>query len=364
MHGDHGNAPLRTTQDCGTAEGTCRSDHGTDLAWEEQTGILPGPRGGSGHQIRRATETDKHTSQEGVTQLFAGCTGINTGVHRQRAEGRCMGTGEAELLGHQVTDHGLGTGQCIHASTAAVSREGRAVRIIRKTRHNRNGCGTSALQSRRGPQECIRPPEPSPTRPTGPALQRDLQGHIGPHDWPDLKTKAGSTGIGHLQVAQLQIVLNRRIQQQTHPLPSHGPEGEFGGSKPIEGRSLHIEDAAIRPVERCPVHHIGMGDQAASGSGQQPCRRQGIPCITAKLTADPGGDDQDAGENLLLQLGAAHGRSDLVISIASMTRRSSETAVIAQRNGLPWGARAASMAATSEPNGRWSSICKGTICRH
>jgi len=89
-----------------------------------------------------------------------------------------------------------------------------------------------------------------------------------------------------------------------------GARARAAAGKAIERPALHVVEAGIAPVEGGPIHHIGMGDQAAAGGGQQPRCRQAVAGKTADLAADPGRDQQQGGAGAHTGSGAQQHRLD------------------------------------------------------
>ena len=96
----------------------------------------------------------------------------------------------------------------------------------------------------------------------------------------------------------------------------------------MNGAALDVMDAGITPIEGCPVHHIGMGDQAVARGRQQTGHRQGITGEAPLITADPCGDHQQRGQRLAHTSSTASSRNHCPSGLGS-------EAVIAQRKGSP-----------------------------
>ena len=176
-----------------------------------------------------------------------------------------MGAGDPQLPAEQMADHRFGASQRIHARALAVGHQGRTAGILRKAGHHGDGRGPSRLQLPASPQQGVRAAELAPAGATGSLAQGDLKGCIGGDHRANLQSEAGATALGHLQVAPAQLLLDTGIEQQTHPLPAHRLQRQRASGEPIQRRSLHVVDARVAPVERRPVHHVGVGDQAATG---------------------------------------------------------------------------------------------------
>ena len=112
----------------------------------------------------------------------------------------------------------------------------------------------------------------------------------------DREAKAGTTSIRHLKVTLTQVRLNACIEQQANALLTHRPKRPLACSKTIEPVALHVVNAGVTPVERCPIHHIGMGDQAAAGGCQQASTGQSITGKSPDLATDACRHHQQRGQ--------------------------------------------------------------------
>ena len=200
-----------------------------------------------------------------------------------------MGTGDLQMLHQQVTDHRFSTGQRIHATALAIGRQLLTLRILGEAGHHRNRRRPGLLQAIASPQQGIGTAQSPPAGATGTALERHLERRIRCNDRADLQTQGGAAALNHLYLALGQLGLDPGVEQQTDPLLPHRPQGPLTHGKPIEAIALHIEHAGIAPIQRSPVHHIGMGDQAAARCSQQPCRRQGVTGVATDVTTDARG---------------------------------------------------------------------------
>ena len=207
-----------------------------------------------------------------------------------------MGTGQTQLAAEQVANHGFSAGQGIHAAALAVGREGFTVWVVGEAGHHGDRRSPGGFELPASPQQCLRLAQLPPTHATGPKAEAYLQRPIGDHRRPDLQAQGGAATIGHLQMALPQLRLDAGIEQQPHPLPANRLEQQLPRREAIKAGSLHVVDPRITPIERRPIQHIGMGDQAAAGRRQQPRRRQGVTGVATHLTADAGGDHQQGGQ--------------------------------------------------------------------
>ena len=318
-----------------------------------------------------------------MAQLLAGGTGIELDIERQRAQRRGMGAGQTELQAQQMADHRFGAGQGIHSAALAVGGQGSAVRVVGEASHHGDGGGPGRLQLPAGPQQRLRPPELSPAHAAGAEAELHVQGLIGDHHRADLEAKRGAATIGHLHVAPAQLLLDAGVKQQADPLAPHRAQSQLARRKAIKAGTLHVVNARVAPVERGPVHHIGMGDEATAGSRQQPCGRQGVTGVTTDGTTDPGGHHQKRRQRRSRSTSNASGIH--ASTTASICRRvtavesgaesggvsggvcggvsgglSGVAAVIAQRSGRPWAANASRIWGRSGPGRRSSCSRSGT----
>ena len=208
-----------------------------------------------------------------MAQLFRRRPRIEIGIEGQGRESRRMGAGDAELAHQQMADHRLGPSQSIHAGAGAVGRQGFAVWVVGEAGHGGDGGCACRHQLLAGAQQGIGPLQRAPATAARAQAQTHPQGHLGGDHRTDRKAQGGPAGLGRLQLAGAQLRFDARIQQQPHSPAGHRCQGQLAGGEAIEGPALHIEDAAVAPVEDGAIHHIGMGDQAAAGSCQQPRRR-------------------------------------------------------------------------------------------
>ena len=244
---------------------------------------------GGAHQIRCPAQPHQHAGQEGVAELLTRRPWIQLRIQGQGVQGRSVGTGDLQVLHQQVADHRFSTGQSIHATALSIRRQRVTLRILREAGHHCNRRRPGLLQAFTGSQQGIRTPQSPPAGATGTTLKRHLKRRIRGNHRADLQTQAGSAALSHLNLALGQLGLDAGIQQQADPLPSHRPQGPVTHGKPIEAIALHIEHAGIAPIQRSPVHHIGMGDQAAARCSQQACRRQGVTGVATDVTTDARG---------------------------------------------------------------------------
>ena len=93
-------------------------------------------------------------------------------------------------------------------------------------------------------------------------------------------------------MALTQLGFDAGIQQQPNALTTHRPQRPIPRRDAIEGVALHVMNALITPVERSPIHHIGMGDQASTGGSKQPGAGQSVAGKTTNFTTNPGGKHQ------------------------------------------------------------------------
>ena len=274
-----------------------------------------------------------------------------------------MGAGNAEMAAEEMADHRLGAGQTIHPRALAIGRQGLTARIFRETGHHGDGRCSLGQQLLTSAQQGIGALHMAPTGPTRPLAQAHPQRRFGGDHRTNLQAQRGPTAIDHLQMALPQLRLHAPIQQQSQPLPPDGPEAQGTGGKAIQGGALHVLDAGIAPVQGGTVHHIGVGDQAATGGRQQPRRGQGIPGIAALFTANAGGDHQQRGHGGRHRSSGAH-RASSITTTASITNTGpsglGSTAVIAQRRGRPWAAKACRTWSSSGPPWRSSRSSRGS----
>jgi len=265
-------------------------------------------------------------------------------IERQRSKRRRMGTGDPQLTAEQMADHRLSPRQRIDAAAGAVGRQGSTAVIVGEPRHHRDGRGTGSPELPTRLQQGLGLTQAPPARAAGTGAEADLQGPVGDHHRADVEAQSGPAAVGHLQVALAQLTLDARIEQQPHPLLAHGSQQQLAGRKAVEAGALDVVDAWVTPIQRCTVHHVGMGDQAAAGRSQQPGHGQCIARISPLLTTDPGGDHQQDWQ----------GRRRHTSTTASTRRPWESTAVIAQRSGRPRASRTAMIWASSGPGRRWS----------
>ena len=274
-----------------------------------------------------------------------------------------MRTRDLQMLDQQMTDHRLGSGQGINATTVPIGRQSLALRIVGEACHNRDRGGTSSHETLSGPQECIRAVKGAPAGSALTQFKVHTQWLISGDHRSDRQAEACATTIGHLKVALTQVGLDPCIQQQTDALLAHGPEHPVASSKTVEAIALHVMNARVTPIERCPVHHIGMGDQATTGCGKQASTGKCIASESPDLAADPRRHHQQGGKN-----GRHHWVGAALTSTASTctNRPPPEGAclrpVIAQRSGSPSALSCFSNQGRKDATGRPSGQCQRNRC--
>ena len=150
-------------------------------------------------------------------------------------------------------------------------------------------------------------------------------------------------------MTQEQLGFDAGIKQHPNPLATLGPQPQRALGKGIKAPTFHVVDAGIAPIEGRPIHHIGMGDQTVARGSQQPGHGQGIAREAPLLAADPCGDHQQRGQRLAHTSSTASSRNHCPSGRCS-------AAVIAQRKGSPWAAKAWRHAATRPCCQRCGSI--------
>ena len=150
-------------------------------------------------------------------------------------------------------------------------------------------------------------------------------------------------------MTQKQLGFNASVEQHPNALAALGPQPQQALGELIQAPTLDVMDAGITPIEGRPVHHIGMGDQAVARSRQQTGHGQGITGKAPLITADPCGDHQQRGQRLAHTSSTASSRNHCPSGLGS-------AAVIAQRKGSPWAAKAWRQAATRPCCQRCGSI--------
>ena len=170
-----------------------------------------------------------------------------------------MGAGQAQVATEQVADHRLGAGQSIHPTALAVGLQGLTAVVIGETANHGNRRGAQGLEALAGAQQGIGLAQAAPAHAARPAAEAHLQGPVRRDDGANLQAQAGAAALGHLQVSQPQVRLDAGIEQQPEPLAPHRPQGQLARGKAIQGRTLHVVDAGITPVEGGPIHDIGVG---------------------------------------------------------------------------------------------------------
>ena len=198
----------------------------------------------------------------------------------------------------QMADHRLCTGQSIHTAAGAVRGQLIAGGILREASHHGNGGGPGLLQTFATAQQSIRAAQPPPAHTAAALLQGHLQGLISGEHRTDLQAEGGSAALRHLDLTLGEFGLDPCIQQQTDALPPYRSQRPLPDRETIEAIALHVVDAGITPVERSPVHHIGMGDQTSTGRRQQSSTGKGITGKPTRGAADPCGNHHQQRQRL------------------------------------------------------------------
>ena len=138
-----------------------------------------------------------------------------------------------------------------------------------------------------------------------------------------------------------QLGLDAGIQEQADPLGAHRPQGPIPRSKAIKAVTLNVMNPGVAPVERGPVHHVGMGHQTTAGRRQQPSAWQGIPRKTTHLATNASGHEQQGRQwsstdrRMVHRIKTASTSTRSEVADASLEDGSDDTAVMAQRSGSP-----------------------------
>ena len=266
-----------------------------------------------------------------------------------------MGTGDLKVPHQQMADHRFSARQGINAAAGAIRRQLLAGWILRETGHHRDRRSTGLLEPLTSPEQSIGTTQASPAGTAAALFELNLQGLVRGHNRSDLQAEGGATALRHLQVPLGQLRLNAGIQQQPDPLAAHRLQIPITDGEAIEAVALHVMDARVAPVQRRTVHHIGMGDQATTGGGQQASTGQ---CITGK--APDLATDSGRHQHQHRKRGGIHPSTTASTCKRRSPLGSTETAVIAQRKR---GASCSSCWTSHRRNCWGGTVCGQGNCR-
>jgi hypothetical protein len=104
--------------------------------------------------------------------------------------------------------------------------------------------------------------------------------------------------ISHLNVAQAQLGLDARVEQQADTLRGSWPQAPPAGSELVQGKALDVLKRIMRPVQCRAVEYVGVRDDPVRHSCECTGYWHRVPSVPADCRTDTSGHDQGGGVGL------------------------------------------------------------------